>query len=218
MLRVAIVDDQPIVRRGLSALLELVPDLTLVAAVAAPERLPWTGTGRITADVVVSDLFPATARPAVDAIRRMAQHVPVLVTSSSPDPLHALAAAHAGAAGYIMKNAAEETYLAGIRTVAAGTFYMSRQLADLVQEALPNSGAVPRGATLSMREQQALAYIAGGLTHQEAAARMGVSKATLDTYVTRVRTKLQLGNKAELALAALRYVDPQHRVVLDRAS
>ena len=67
---------------------------------------------------------------------------------------------------------------------------------------------------IAMRKQQALAYIAGGLTHQEAAARMGVSKATLDTYVTRVRTKLQLGNKAELALAALRYVDPQHRVVV----
>jgi two-component system, NarL family, nitrate/nitrite response regulator NarL len=64
---------------------------------------------------------------------------------------------------------------------------------------------------LSRREQQALAYIARGYTHQQAARRMGVSKATVDTYVGRVRTKLHLGNKAQLALAALRYLEPESR-------
>ena len=61
---------------------------------------------------------------------------------------------------------------------------------------------------LSWRERQALSYIARGYTHQQTATRMGVSKATVDTYVGRVRTKLRLGNKAELALAALRYLGP----------
>jgi DNA-binding NarL/FixJ family response regulator len=61
---------------------------------------------------------------------------------------------------------------------------------------------------LSPREQEALTYIARGFTHQQTATRMGVSKATVDTYIARIRTKLNLGNKAELALAALRYLSP----------
>jgi DNA-binding CsgD family transcriptional regulator len=57
---------------------------------------------------------------------------------------------------------------------------------------------------LSRRERETLSYIARGFTHQQTATRMGVSKATVDTYVARVRAKLNLGNKAELAIAALR--------------
>jgi two-component system, NarL family, nitrate/nitrite response regulator NarL len=67
-----------------------------------------------------------------------------------------------------------------------------------------------------VREQQALAYIGRGFTHQQTATRMGVSKATVDTYIGRVRSKLNLGNKAELALAALRYVEPRHRVGVEQ--
>jgi DNA-binding NarL/FixJ family response regulator len=70
-----------------------------------------------------------------------------------------------------------------------------------------NHGAVPPPRTsLSAREQETLAYIAHGLTHSQIAARMRVSKATVDTYVARIRGKLGLGNKAELALAALEHV------------
>jgi DNA-binding NarL/FixJ family response regulator len=58
-------------------------------------------------------------------------------------------------------------------------------------------------ALLSPREEQALDLIARGYTHAQAATRMGVTKATVDTYVERIRAKLQVGNKAELTRAAL---------------
>jgi DNA-binding CsgD family transcriptional regulator len=92
------------------------------------------------------------------------------------------------------------------------------QLPDLSQAAAHHCGGdVPR-TTLSNRERQALEYIARGFTHQQTASRMGVSKATVDTYIARIRTKLRLGNKAELALAALRYVEPRHRGAIGQAS
>ena len=112
----------------------------------------------------------------------------------------------AGASGYLTKQAGEEAYATAIRSVAAGTFYLSAQLADLIQAATLGQAPARPQETLSPREQEALGYIARGFTHQQTATRMGVSKATVDTYIARIRTKLQLGNKAELALAALRFL------------
>jgi DNA-binding NarL/FixJ family response regulator len=89
-------------------------------------------------------------------------------------------------------------------------FYLSSQLADLIQAALEGRGHPPERPELSPREQEALSFIARGFTHQQTATRMGVSTATVNTYVARIRAKLQLGNKAELALAALRYLKRPH--------
>ncbi|MEU7870001.1 LuxR C-terminal-related transcriptional regulator [Dactylosporangium sp. NPDC049140] len=80
------------------------------------------------------------------------------------------------------------------------------QLADLVRATLVEPA--PAAGALSPREQQTLDLIASGFTHAQVASRMGVRKATVDTYVERIRAKLQLGNKAELTRAAL---DPAHR-------
>jgi DNA-binding CsgD family transcriptional regulator len=90
----------------------------------------------------------------------------------------------------------------------AGTPY--HQLAALVVAAArPTGGPVRPAATgsaaerLSERERETLAWIAAGYTHQQTARRMSVSKSTVDTYIARVRGKLGVGNKAELALAAV---------------
>jgi DNA-binding NarL/FixJ family response regulator len=116
-----------------------------------------------------------------------------------------LAAMQAGASGYLTKHASENAYLAAIAAVGDGSFYLSAQLADLIQAAAPGIRA-GAGNALSRREREVLSYIARGFTHQQTATRMGVSKPTVDTYVVRVRAKLGLGNKAELALAALGYL------------
>ena len=115
----------------------------------------------------------------------------------------ARAAVRAGAAVFLTNAAGEASYATAIRSVAVGTFYLSAQLADLIQAATLRATVGPQD-TLSPREQEALGFIACGFTHQQTATRMGVSKGTIDTYVARIRTKLQLGNKAELTLAALR--------------
>jgi DNA-binding NarL/FixJ family response regulator len=100
-------------------------------------------------------------------------------------------------------------------TTAAGLPAASGEV-DLVLRAVPapppgpapSPGGQPDRPVLSAREQQVLAAIAGGFTHAQIARRMYISVATVNTYVARVRTKLGVGNKAELTRAAFRYLDP----------
>ncbi len=208
MLRVAIVDDHPVARHGLATILAPVTDIEIVATVATCAELPADDTGTVAADLLILDLYLADGRPALDDIARLSAQRPVLVVSASRAPADVLSAMQAGASGYLTKHAAEDAYLTSIRVVAAGGFYLSAQLADLLQAATETPKPVVEREQLSPREQEALAYIARGFTHQQTATRMGVSKATVDTYIARIRTKLSLGNKAELALAALRYLTP----------
>jgi DNA-binding NarL/FixJ family response regulator len=97
--------------------------------------------------------------------------------------------------------------VAAVHTVASGGFALSSQLADILQGELARvpaaAGAAAGTPGLSPREEEALDLIARGLTHAQAASRMGVSRATVDTYVERIRAKLHVGNKAELARAAI---------------
>ncbi|MEO3928839.1 response regulator transcription factor [Micromonosporaceae bacterium B7E4] len=208
-LRVAVVDDHPIARHGLCSLLEPIPDLAVVASVGGPDELPRDQGGELDVDLVILDLYLDGRRPALEEISALSEQRPVLVISASREPADVVAAMQSGASGYVTKHAERDAYLAAIRTVAEGEFYLSSQLADLIQAAV-DAGQVTRDRpALSAREQETLSYIARGFTHRQAATRMGVSTTTVNTYVARIRTKLQLGNKAELALAALRYVGPR---------
>lgn len=208
MLRVTIVDDHPVARHGLATILASVDDLEIVSAVATTAELPRTATGAVQADLVILDLYLADACPALVDIAQLSAQLPVLVVSASRAPTDVLAAMQAGACGYLTKQAADDAYVAAIRTVVGGGFYLSAQLADLLQAATQTHPPASEREQLSRREQQALSYIARGFTHQQTATRMGVSKATVDTYIARIRGKLSLGNKAELTLAALRYLTP----------
>lgn len=195
----------------MTRILESVPDVAVVASVADPGDLPGDATGW-GFDLLILDLYLTEGRPALDTVASFAQVLPVLVMSASREPVDVLRAMQAGASGYLSKNASEAAYLSAIRSVRSGAFYLSAELADLIEDAL-DAGDLPPPSTgepidLSPRERETLSFIARGFTHQQTATRMGVSVATVNTYVTRIRTKLSLGNKAELALAALRYLRP----------
>jgi DNA-binding NarL/FixJ family response regulator len=201
MIRVAIVDEHPVVRRGYAYILGEQPDLEIVAAVDDPADLPAAATGA----VVIYDWRPfgESARPHV--VQHLSVHSRVLVVSHCNEPADVTDAMRAGARGYLSKDSSGPEYLAAVRAVGTGGDYVPHRTA---RDGTP----APAGRTeLSRREQQALTYIARGFTHQQAARRMGVSKATVDTYVSRIRIKLQLGNKAQLALAGLRYLEPDRR-------
>ncbi len=153
------------------------------------------------------DLYLGDDEPCLDVIANLRPATRVLVISASGRPADVLGAIQAGASGYVTKDAEADMVVSAVRTVASGGFAMSSHLADILQSELTR---VPREATgqprltlLSPREEQALDFIARGFTHAQTARRMGVTKATVDTYVERIRAKLQVGNKAELTRAAL---------------
>ena len=207
LIQVAIVDDHPVARRGLQSILAEAGDIQVSAAVATPAELslPAGGPGR--PDVIMLDLYHDGDEPCLDVIPKLRQDYKVLVVSASGRPADVLGAIRAGACGYVTKLADPPMLVAAVRTVASGGFALSSQLADILQGELARVPATPEAASdipvLSPREEEALDLIARGLTHAQAASRMGVSRATVDTYVERIRAKLHVGNKAELARAAI---------------
>jgi DNA-binding NarL/FixJ family response regulator len=199
--RVAIVDDHPIARYGIEHVLAQADGLSLAASAASPSELD---PGQ--ADVVVMDLYLDGDQPALAALGEIATTARVLVMSASVRPADVLGAIRAGAAGYLTKQSDVETLVAAIETVAAGGFWLSSQLADIMRSELrapAPAGQRAAAGVLSPREEEALAHIASGFTHAQTAARMGISKATVDTYVERIRVKMQVGNKAQLTRLAL---------------
>ena len=210
MIQVTIVDDHPIARRGLQSILAEAGDIEVCAAVAALAELNLDDTGVSRPDVLMLDLYHDGEESCLAAIPRLRQRCKVLVVSASARPADVLGAIRAGACGYVTKLADPPMLIAAVRTVASGGFALSSQLADILQGELARSstaaGRPGEGAAapaLSPREEEALDLIARGLTHAQAASRMGVSRATVDTYVERIRAKLHVGNKAELTQAAI---------------
>jgi two-component system, NarL family, nitrate/nitrite response regulator NarL len=208
MTKVGIVDDHPVVRIGLSHVLGQWPGVTVAVTGASV-----AGLGDLSLlDVLLLDLYLDEGRSAITEIGLAAQSTSVLVLSASADPGDVLAAIRVGAIGYLTKDSSPELLAASVLTAAAGGFVLSWELADIVQTAaLPGSGAsvadgqqgIVAAVGLSRREEETLSYIARGFTHDQIATRLGISKSTVNTYVERIRDKLQAGNKADLTRAAL---------------
>jgi two-component system nitrate/nitrite response regulator NarL len=215
--QVAIIDDHPLARRGLETILGEAGDLVIKASTARIEQLAeWACDHGEWPDVAVVDLYLDGGGPCLALIAHLQKHAKVVVVSASARPADVLAAIRAGARGYITKLADPDMLRLAVRTVAAGGFALSPELADILHGELVPAGmdrnAAQDGAQdarkrvvaiLSPREEQTLDLIARGYTHFQAATRMGVSLTTVNTYVERIRGKLNVGNKAELTRAAM---------------
>jgi len=206
LIQVAIVDDHPVALRGLQSILAEAGDIQVSGAVATPAELSLAAPGRDRADVILLDLYHDGDQPCLGVIAELSRDHKVLVVSASGRPGDVLGAVGAGACGYVTKLADPVLLVAAVRTVAGGGFALSSQLADIVRGELarvPAARAVAGAPALSRREEEVLDLISRGLTHGQTASRMGVSRATVDTYVERIRAKLHVGNKAELTRAAM---------------
>jgi two-component system, NarL family, nitrate/nitrite response regulator NarL len=213
-IRLGIVDDHPIARYGVERIFASSARVTVVGSAGSlrelrqlvepgqpglpgePGQPGEPGRPAAAPDVILLDLYlDGPAGRTVAAIGELAARCPVLVMSASARQADVLAAIGAGAAGYLVKQATGDAFTEAVTTVAAGGFYLSPQLADII-----DAGPPP---TLAPREAEALRLIAQGFTQAQTAARMRVSPATVDTYVKRIRHKLGPGNKADLTRRAI---------------
>jgi two-component system, NarL family, nitrate/nitrite response regulator NarL len=203
VIAVGIVDDHPVARHGMAHLLGRWPEVTVVSSGATVAELGATES----LDVVVVDLYLGTDEPALESITLLAATIPVLVISASARPADVLGAIRAGASGYLTKDCQPELLAAGVLTAASGGFALTGELADIAlsvqAQNIAGGDDAPMLGRLSPREEQTLSYIARGFTHDQIATRLGIRKSTVNTYVERIREKLQVGNKAELTRAAL---------------
>lgn len=155
--------------------------------------------------VDVSIVDPLTLPPdeAVSYVSGLARFIKVLLLTNSlahdiDDPA-VLDLKHAGAVGVVSKCQEADVIIDAVRTVATGAKWVG---SEPVGCSAPEDAEDRLSAVLSRREEQVLRQISGGLTHSQVARRLGISQHTVDTYVKRIRAKLQLGNKAELTRAA----------------
>ncbi|WP_435120782.1 response regulator [Amycolatopsis thermoflava] len=203
MIRVALADDQHLMRAGLSALLARADDITVVGEAAdGAEAVTLALTAQ--PDVVLMDIrmpgvdgIEATRRIVADP-RLRAVRVVVLTTFDTDE--HILDAIRAGASGFLLKNTEPDDLRAAVRTVAAGDALLSPSVTRRVMAAVAHGHRTDpaRLARLTERERELLAEVAAGRSNDEIAGRLFLSPATTRTYVSRLLSKLDARDRAQL--------------------
>ncbi|GAA3031039.1 response regulator transcription factor [Kitasatospora albolonga] len=207
-LRVVVADDQAAVREPLAAVLDLAPDVTVVAAAAdGTEVLAALAAGQ-PVDVVLMDL----RMPVLDGIestrRLTAEHpqVAVVVLTTFADDESIMAALGAGARGYLTKNAGRQDILRAVRAAAAGQSVLDREVQDrLLATARSRSSAEPQPlpADLTRREREVLAAIGRGLPNRAIAEELFVSEATVKTHINNLFAKAGIQDRADAVRRAI---------------
>jgi DNA-binding NarL/FixJ family response regulator len=207
-LRVLIVDDDALVRAGLSMMLDGTGGITVAGEAADGDEVPAAADAHAP-DVVLMDL----RMPRVDGItatrrlraRMSPPEVIVLTTFDSDENiLHAL---RAGASGFLLKDTPPDQIVHAVRQVAAGDPILSPRITRrLMDRAAVEAGAYQRAraalARLSPRENEVVLAIARGRSNAEIAAELFMSVATVKAHVSSVLTKLDLDNRTQIALLA----------------
>jgi DNA-binding NarL/FixJ family response regulator len=206
--RVAIADDQAMVRRGFRLLLDDEPDIEVVAE-AGDGDAAVGAVRRFTPDVVLMDIrMPGT--DGLEATRRLtadpgiATRILILTTFDLDEYVYE--ALRAGAAGFLLKDAPAERLIDAVHTVAAGNALLSPEITRRVIEAfarLPSpSEAAPELAELTARELEVLRLLARGRSNREIAGELYVSETTAKTHVGHVLNKLRLRDRAQAVVFA----------------
>jgi DNA-binding NarL/FixJ family response regulator len=202
MMRILLVDDHPVVRRGIrQILLDGMERVTVGEAADAAQALAAIRTGEW--DIVVLDLtLPGVSGlDLLKDIRRSHPALPVLVLSMHPAAQFARRVLAAGASGYLNKDSAPTELIAAVQQVRQGRPYQGRGTADLSGQP-PASGKAPHDL-LSDREYQVLRMLGSGRTVSEIASALALSVKTISTYRTRLLMKLQMRGNAELMRYAI---------------
>jgi two-component system response regulator NreC len=203
-IRVLVVDDHAVVRSGLRRLLDAEPDIETVGEAPTAERAVFEAIEQ-RPDVVLMDLV-MPGRGGIDGMPPLLQAVPdakVLVLSMQDDPRYVREAFEAGAAGYVLKEAADTEVVAAVRAVAAGERYVHPALGARLVAAEAEERRRTQADPLSEREREVLRLLALGHTNHEIAQLLYISVRTAETHRAHIMQKLHLSSRAELVRYAL---------------
>jgi two-component system invasion response regulator UvrY len=205
MLRVLIVDDHPVLRRGLVQIIDGTSDM-FVAGEATDGREALRKATTCDYDIVLLDI----SMPLKNGLDTLSQlkttkpALPVLMLSMHPEEQYAIRALKTGASGYLTKESAPDEMLSAIRKVSAGGKYVSASLAETLASILNDDDKRPRHEALSNREYQVMLWIASGKSVSKIAQELSISVKTVSTYRARILEKLKMTNNAEIIRYATR--------------
>ena len=205
-IRVLIVDDHAIVRRGLRGLLEMVDDMEVVGDAADGEQAVRL-TEALGPDVVLMDLV-MPVKDGIAAIREIRARHPqteVVALTSFIEEEKVVAALEAGAAGYLLKEAGERAVIEAIRAAHNGEVRLDPAVAKLLAERLRRRPEPAPVDPLTGRELDVLGLLGRGLSNKEIATELGIADCTARTHVSNVLGKLGLTSRTQAALYAVEH-------------
>ena len=210
MIRILLCDDQSIVTEGLRVILRQAGDIEVVGVVE-------NGADAVEAvahqqpDVVLMDLRMPIMN-GIQATKQIRQQHPatrVLVLTTYDDDEWVFDAIRAGAAGYLLKDAPRDQIIAAIRGTAAGATHIDPKVAGKLFQFVSQPATAPAASSLAVdlspREREILELIAEGLSNAEIAERLFLSKGTVQNYVSTLFVKLDVTDRTQAAVLALRY-------------
>jgi two-component system response regulator NreC len=203
-LRVVIVDDHAVVRTGLRLVLDAEDDIETVGEAGDAREAVFEVRAQ-KPDVILMDVT-MPGKSGIEAIPDVLKEVPeakVLVLSMEDDPRYVREAFSAGAAGYVLKEAADAEVVVAIREVAGGGRYVHPSLGARLAAADAEAARAAADEVLSEREREVLRLLALGHTNQEIAKMLYISVRTAETHRAHIMQKLRLGTRAELVRYAL---------------
>ncbi len=211
MISLLLVDDQPLIRNGIKAMLNLEPDLEVIGTADNGE----TAVEQVEAlqpDVVLMDMrMPVMdGISATQIITERFPSIKVLVLTTFDDDKYISDAIRAGAKGYLLKDMPSEELAQAIRFVQKGYTQMAPGLLEKIIAKTPAAAPVSQKkapdqqelSTLTNREQEVLRLLGIGATNREIAQQLYISEGTVKTHVTHLLNRLNLKNRAQLAIYA----------------
>jgi DNA-binding NarL/FixJ family response regulator len=207
--RVFLVDDHPIVRQGLTLLINQEPDLVVCGEAETAWPVP-AALAALNPDVLVLDisLSGPDGLDLLKSIRATDSNLPILVLSMHDESLYAERALRAGANGYIMKQEATERVLVAIRRILRHELYVSDRIANsMLHQLVSKQGSSPQSlvSTLSDRELEVFRLIGDGHGTREIAEQLRLSIKTVESYQAHIKDKLSLPSARALMQRAIEW-------------
>ncbi|MFB7219287.1 response regulator [Streptomyces sp. NPDC056227] len=206
IIRVLLVDDHQVVRRGLRTFLEIQDDIEVVGE-AADGAEGVARSEELRPDVVLMDIkMPGT--DGIEALRKLREldnPAKVLIVTSFTEQRTVVPALRAGASGYVYKDVDPEALAGAIRSVHAGHVLLQPEVAGALLAQEDGGPGTGRGSTLTEREREVLGLIADGRSNREIARALVLSEKTVKTHVSNILMKLDLADRTQAALWAVRH-------------
>ncbi|MEV1047445.1 response regulator transcription factor [Streptomyces sp. NPDC049916] len=206
IIRVLLVDDHQVVRRGLRTFLEIQEDIEVVGE-AGDGAEGVARTEELRPDIVLMDIkMPGT--DGIDALRRLRElgnPAKVLIVTSFTEQRTVVPALRAGASGYVYKDVDPDALAGAIRSVHAGHVLLQPEVAGALLADDDTGTGTGRGSTLTEREREVLGLIADGRSNREIARALVLSEKTVKTHVSNILMKLDLADRTQAALWAVRH-------------
>jgi two-component system response regulator NreC len=201
---VIIADDHAVVRKGLGLLIDAEPGLTVVAeAGTVPDAMMKTRTLKPAVLVLDLNMPGGSSLEAIPQIRADAPETAIVVLTMQNDPAFARRALQSGAAGFVLKEAADDELLEAIRLASNGGTYLNPTLGARLAAAPPEPAGPPDD--LSERELSVLRLIALGHTNSEIASTLHLSVRTIESHRAHIQQKTRRSSRAELVRYALEH-------------